>query len=257
MDGLMEEFIFNPKYINALNDLKDKIYKWLQDNDKLAEETQIKNKVIGFLGEVLVVTELYDKFKDKLNEKECKWVGGQKKGYDIQLDFKDSSKPIKIQVKSTTNNKGEFPILKLKLGDSKEKIENEIDEEYKQPKPDFKLPKGFQDKIDEEIGKNEANFWILNDLSGMEPQFFILKKEEINQLLKDDYRGYQIERKSKESNGNGKGVSKKYNYGINKEGVLWFRLHRKWDGKYFKNKLEDSKDKWEKIYPMLEKLSSD
>jgi len=46
---------------------------------------------------------------------------GQKKGYDIQLEFKDSSKPIKIQVKSTTNNKEEFSILKLKLGDMKEK----------------------------------------------------------------------------------------------------------------------------------------
>ena len=114
MDG--KEFTFNPEYIDALNDLKDKIYKWLQDNDKLAEETKIKNKVIGFLGEVLVVTELYNKFKGKLNETECKWVGGQKKGYDIQLEFKDSSKPIKIQVKSTTNNKGEFSILKLELG---------------------------------------------------------------------------------------------------------------------------------------------
>jgi len=43
-----EEFAFNPKYLNALNDLKDKIYKWLQDNDKLAKETKIKNKGIGF-----------------------------------------------------------------------------------------------------------------------------------------------------------------------------------------------------------------
>jgi len=242
-----KEFTFNPKYINALNDLKDKIYKWLQDNKNLAEEIKIKNKVIGFLGEVLVVTELYDEFKDKLNEKECKWVGGQKKEYDIQLYFKDSSKPIKIQVKSTTD-KDTFSILKLKLGDRKEKIIKEIDEEYKQLKPDlldFKLPKEFQDKIDEEIGKNEANFWILNDLSGMKPLFFILKKEEINQLLKDDYRGYQIERKIKESKG--ERVSKKYNYGINKEGVLWFRLHKKWDEKYFKNKLNDSKYRWDKI----------
>ena len=53
-------------------------------------------------------------------------MGGQKKGYDIKLEFKDSSKPIKIQVKSTTNNKGEFSILKLKLEDMKEKIKNEI-----------------------------------------------------------------------------------------------------------------------------------
>jgi len=232
-------FTFNPEYINALNDLKDKIYKWLQDNDKLAKGTKIKNKVIGFLGEVLVVTKLYYEFKDKLNEKECKWVGGQKKGYDIKLEFKDSSKPIKIQVKSTTNNKGEFSILKLKLGDMKEKIKNEIEEEYKQRLDllDFKLPKSLQDKIDEEVEKNEADFWILNDLSGTEPQFFILKKEEIAQLLKDDYRGYQLERKSK----------KRYNYGINKEGIIWFRLHRKWDEKYFKNKLNDSKYRWDKI----------
>jgi len=234
-----EEFTFNPKYINALNDLKDKIYKWLQDNDKLAEETKIKNKVIGFLGEVLVATELYNKFKEKLNEKGCKWVGGQKKWYDIQLEFKDSSKPIKIQVKSTTNSKEEFSILKLKLGNMKEKIENEIEEEYKQLPDllDFKLPKSLQDKIDEEVEKNEADFWILNDLSGAKPQFFILKKEEIAQLLKDDYRGYQLERKSK----------KRYNYGINKEGIIWFRLHRKWDEKYFKNKLNDSKYRWDKI----------
>ena len=242
-----EEFTFNPKYINALNDLKDKIYKWLQDNDKLAEETKIKNKVIGFLGEVLVATELYNKFKEKLNEKGCKWVGGQKKWYDIQLEFKDSSKPIKIQVKSTTNSKEEFSILKLKLGNMKEKIENEIEEEYKQLPDllDFKLPKSLQDKIDEEVEKNEADFWILNDLSGAKPQFFILKKEEITQLLKDDYRGYQLERKSK----------KRYNYGINKDGVLWFRIHTKWDEKYFKNKLNDSKNKWEKIYHMLEKIN--
>jgi len=239
-------FTFNPEYINALNDLKDKIYKWLQDNDKLAKGTKIKNKVIGFLGEVLVVTKLYYEFKDKLNEKECKWVGGQKKGYDIKLEFKDSSKPIKIQVKSTTNNKGEFSILKLKLGDMKEKIKNEIEEEYKQLPDllDFKLPKGLQDKIDEEVGKNEADFWILNDLSGKEPQFFILEKEEIAQLLKDDYRGYQLERKSK----------KRYNYGINKDGIMWFRLHKNWDGRYFNNLLKDSEDKWGKIYPMLEKL---
>jgi len=244
-----KEFTFNPEYINALNDLKDKIYKWLQDNDKLAEGIKIKNKIIGFLGEVLVVTEFYHEFKNKLNEKEFKWVGGQKKGYDIQLEFKDSSKPIKIQVKSTTNNKGEFSIINLKLGDMKEKIKNEIEEEYKQLPDllDFKLPKAFQDKIDEEIEKNEADFWILNDLSGAKPQFFILKKEEIAQLLKDDYRGYQLERKSK----------KRYSYGINKEGVLWFRLHKKWDEKYFKNKLNDSKNKWEKIYPMLEKLRGD
>jgi len=242
-----EEFTFNPKYINALNDLKDKIYKWLQDNDKLAEETKIKNKVIGFLGEVLVATELYNKFKEKLNEKGCKWVGGQKKWYDIQLEFKDSSKPIKIQVKSTTNSKEEFSILKLKLGNMKEKIENEIEEEYKQLPDllDFKLPKSLQDKIDEEVEKNEADFWILNDLSGAKPQFFILKKEEITQLLKMIYRGYQLERKSK----------KRYNYGINKDGVLWFRIHTKWDEKYFKNKLNDSKNKWEKIYPMLEKIN--
>ena len=171
-------FTFNPEYINALNDLKDKIYKWLQDNKNLAEEIKIKNKVIGFLGEVLVVTKLYYEFKDKLNEKECKWVGGQKKGYDIQLYFKDSSKPIKIQVKSTTNSKEGFSILKLKLGDMKEKIKNEIEEEYKQLPDllDFKLPKSLQDKIDEEVEKNEADFWILNDLFWNGTTIFHIKK---------------------------------------------------------------------------------
>ena len=222
--------LLDKESLGKIKDLIDFTNNWFEYNKDLVEKLKLRKNMLGFLGELETAKILSEKFKDK----EIELYGGRKKGYDIEIKSK-SGNPIKIQVK--TSEKEAFRFLNLKNAN---KYKGEIAENYNSinSPTKFEMPKLFEKEIRNQIHAIDADYWVLVGWLGDKKQFFILTKEEIEEIAVKDYIRYMEHRKASTNKHN-----RPFNYGITKSGTIGIIVNYK----NWKNNFDIWNDNWDKI----------
>jgi hypothetical protein len=169
------EMALDVQSLEKLAKFNEEIQRLLKQVPELDKTFKMSNKLNGIFGEALGFTKLYEKFRDKAD---FEWKGGETKGFDILVTLKDTRQKIRFQIKTSSQEKYVFRVVKVTNLNAEKMLEQIKNKDFTE----------ITERIKEAVKKAETDVWLLIHNTKNNQDFFWVPKEEMAEIVINHYK---------------------------------------------------------------------